>query len=124
MTDNLRIRSKSEIPGYVQFRDDGDGFIDRGLARQKLREAYQKLKGERAVIKKRRSALSDLKKSLAASYDKYYSEIIQNAVAFIEHNRNNRDIFQHFQKRAERHRLHDYMPFEVFEAALAELAEK
>lgn len=57
------------------------------------------------------------------SYDDYLAGIIQNAVAFIQHNRNNPDIFQHFQKRAERFRLHNFLPFEVFEAALAELAE-
>jgi len=67
--------------------------------------------------------LSDLKKKLHRSYDDYLAGIIQNAVAFIQHNRNNNNPFEFFQKRAERHKLHDYMPKEVFEAALAEIVE-
>jgi hypothetical protein len=122
MPEYSMAKSRSEIPGWVQFRDDGDGFIDRGLARKKLRVAYQKLKGERGVIKKRPTDLLDLKKKLKSSYDKYNSEIIQNATAYIQHNRNSQDIFQHFQKRAERYRLHDIAPFSIFEAAFEQLA--
>ena len=74
---HIRILSRDLIPGYLNFRDDADGFVSRGLARQTLREKFQKLKAERAVIKKRRSALSDLKKRLESSYDQYYSEIVK-----------------------------------------------
>ena len=118
MTEHIRPRSKTSIPGWVEFSRDPTGFCDRGLKRQKLREAYQALRAERREIKKRPAALADLNKNLRAGYDQYLGEVIQNARKFIDHNRNNSNPFQHFQNRAERYRLHNFIPFSIFEQAL------
>jgi hypothetical protein len=49
--------------------------------------------------------------------------IIQNACKFIEHSRNKANPFEFFQRRAERYRLHNFIPFSVFEQALELLSQ-